>query len=720
MKALLQRIRDTLLATEDTVCLERARLVTEAWREHEHEPPPLRRSHAFAHVLRHMGLDVDSNPLFAGNTSARPRAWMLIPEHGFGSTPQVELENACLRGHLDERIPQDLLDYWVSRSFGGVCGIGHLAVDMHRLVHEGLDALLAETRAHALDGDAEQQVYRRAMALALEAVVDWARRYAEAADAAARSAKDPVVHAAHKRVAAACRRVPAQPARDLFEGLQAMVLVHLATAIEGHGMSISIGLPDRVLAPFIDDAFDPEAATDLVGAFLLKVAANSVFGRGSKTQAITVGGLDHRGEDQCNALTRCFLDACERMRVGDPHVFLRWHKHIDPAVKQQAATMLAAGVSMPLLIHDVPTAQGFVNAGVAPEDAWAYCVIGCNELGIPGRSAESATAVAGTVQYIEWLTHTLLDHPDPDGIADMPALLACLEARMARRTHDMRRRGELRRTQVAASMPTPFTSALMRGCIARGRDMMVGMDYHLPGVYERGLTNAVNALAAIDDVVFTRRELSMAQLVEAMRGDFGDPTVPRRLMAAPKWGNDDPQADRWALALVAMRERVLNAVDAELGGRPHMACHVVRSLHHLDGQRIPASPDGRRAHTPVADSIGAQTGTAHRGPTAVLRSVLKLDAAHNYRGGYNLNLTLPGHKADPTTVRALAEGFFAQGGQELQVACLDPATLRAAREHPERHGELMVRISGFSARFVDIAPTEQDELIARAEAAARR
>ena len=717
MRTLIERIRDDLMATDDSVCLERARLVTEAWRRHEGEPVPVKRAKAFAHVLRHMTLDVRSNPVLAGNTSARPRAWMLVPEHGIGIAPQVLIENAGLESHLDGAVPDELLAFWRDRSFGGVCGIGHLAVDLDLVVHRGLDALIAEARSHDDETDPARRAYREAMAIALQAVIDWAGRYADAAAAAAGDEHDPLLRACHQRVAQACRRVPARPAQDLFEGLQAVALVHLATAIEGHGMSISIGLPDRVLAPFIDDGFDPELATHWCAAFMLKVAANSLFGRGSKTQPITVGGLDHRGRDRCNALTHCFLDACERVRVGDPHLFLRWHERIAPAVKRRAAEMLAAGVSMPLLIHDEPTANGFIGAGVAPEDAWDYCVIGCNELGIAGRAQETSTATSGTIQYLGLLNQTLLDHPDPNAVGTMGMLLACLERTMADHASRARAGWARRRPHVAADVPTPFTSALMRGCIARGQDLLEGMPYHFPSLYERGLTNAANALAAIDQLVMGERSVTMGELVAAMRSDFADGTLRERLLAAPKWGNDDERADRWALELVAMRERVLDAIDARSGHPAHFVCHVVRSLHHVDGRRIAASPDGRRAWAPVAGSIGAQTGTARNGPTAILHSVLKLDAARCYRGGTNLNLTLAKRDATPEAILALVETFFGRGGQELQINCLDAATLRAAQQHPERHGDLVVRFAGFSFRFIDLAPAEQAELIARADAA---
>ena len=708
MKALIQQIRDELMSTEDTVCLQRARLVTEAYQRHENDPAPLKRAKAFAHILHNMDLDVKSNPIFAGNTSSRPRAWMLVPEHGIGAAPQVILENEGLAGLLDGQIPEDIQDYWKDRSFGGLSGIGHLAVDLNRAVHEGLESIIAETRQY-------NDAYRQAMAMSLQAVIHWARRYADAAENAAESEDDPVLREAHRRVAQACKRVPARPARNLFEALQAMTLIHLAIAIEGHGMSVSIGLPDRVLAKFIDHEFDHEFAANLLSAFMLKIAANSLFGRGSKTQAITVGGLDHLGRDQCNPLTMCFLDACDRVRVGDPHLFLRWHKDIDRKIKRRAAEMLADGVSMPLLVHDIPTAQGFINAGVAEEDAWEYCVIGCNELGIPGRSAESATAMGGTVQYLGFLNDTLLNHPDPDSIEDMPQLLSCLEKTMMRRMSNMRKWGTRNRERAAECVPTPFTSALMRNCVRRGQDMLAGMDYRLPGVYERGLANAINALAGIQEAVFQEGSLTMTELLQAMQSNFEDLSVRARLLAAPKWGNNDPRADRWAVELAAMRERVLNTIDEQFGHQPHMVCHVVRSLHHLDGKGIAASPDGRFAWTPVADSIGAQTGAAAAGPTAILNSVIKLNAAENYRGGYNLNLTLSKTNTAGDALIPLIETFFQGGGQELQINCFDAATLKAAQKRPERYSDLIVRVSGFSARFVDLSTTEQGELIQRAE-----
>jgi len=711
--ARLRAVRANLLSAPDAVCLERARLITEAWQRHEHEPPALRRALAFEHLLANMTLDLDTNPYFAGNTSTAPRAWMLVPEHGFHNDGQVIIEHTELAGMLDGQIADDLLDYWTTRSFGGNSGVGHLAVDLDRVVHQGLESILAELVRREGDGSVAQQVYRYAMSISLRAVIGWANRYADAAAQRAGETDDPELAALHRRVAEACRQVPARPARNLFEGLQAIALVHLAIALEGHGMSVSIGLPDRVLAPF---AADPDAV-ECIAAFMLKITANSIFGKASKTQAITIGGADDEGRDCCNALTSAFLEACRVAAVGDPHVFLRWHDSLDPKVAQLAAEMLAEGRSMPLLIGDRPTAEGFIAAGVAPVHAWQYCVIGCNELGIPGLSAESATATFGSTQPLETLHQTLAELPEPDALPGMDALLDAYEARLSDRLMKARENGRRQKQRSAELVPTPFCSALMTGCAERGEDLRTGMVYHLPNLYERGLTNAANALAAIEHLVFEQQRLKLSELLAATGDDFGDGALLRELRRAPKWGNDDARADRWALRLLDIRERVLDRIDAACGDAGHLVCHVVRSLHHLDGRKLGATVDGRRAHQPLCDSLGAETGTAQQGPTAVLNSVLKIDPVKYYKGGTNLNLTL-GPEAGPRLVTALIEGFFGQGGQELQINRLDASILRAAQADPTAHGDLVVRIAGFSARFVDLSAAEQNELIARAEAAA--
>jgi len=716
--ALVREAADRLFAAADTVSLERARLVTEAYRIFDDQPVPLKRALAFRHVLQHMALDLEANPLFAGNTSPALRAWMLIPEYGFGEDVQLRYEHAELAGFLDGRVPPDLLEYWSGRSFGGCAGVGHLAVDLEMVVHHGLRSVLDQLE-RLQDGEPGQRVYREAMAVTLEAVIEWAHRYAAAAERAARAATDPRMAAAHAAVAQACRHVPERPARSLFEGLQAIALVHLAIHIEGHGLSVSIGLPDRVLAPFAEEAeADPEWAAALVAGFLLKISANSLQGRGSKTQAITIGGSGPDGGDRCNPVTRAFLRAYELVPVADPHAFLRWHAGLDRAVRDHAMRMLAEGRSMPLLVNDEPTMRGLMAAGVAPEDAADYCVIGCNELGIPGRLAHSAWSMAGGLNYLGLLNAVLLD-ADPRALGHTDRICERLESRMQREIGAAAERRPRIHQSMAERVPTPFTTALMRGAPARGRDLLLDMPYRCIGWFERGLVDAADALTAMEQLFLDGNGVSLDAIVHSMRQDHHDAGLRQRMLDAPKCGSGDEAPRRWLLWLLETRTRILRETEAELGLAPHTPCHVVRSLHHVDGATIGASPDGRRSGEPVGDSLaGAPHGQAPS-PTSVLEFVSCIDSARHYAGGYNVNLTLPSG-VRPGLLDGLAAAFFARGGQELQVNSLDPARLRAALCDPAAHRDIVVRVAGFSARFVELSPLEQAELIERAERAAAR
>ncbi len=714
MKHLLKRMEDRLFSATDTVCLDRARLVTEAYARYADEPVPILRARVFEHVLRNMRLDLLSNPVFAGNTSSVPRAWMLIPEFGFDEDAQVALEHSELKGFLDGKIPPDIRVFWRDRQFGGHGGIGHMSLDLDLVVNRGLDSIVASLEKRRDDLPPENRVFREAMAVSCRAVIEWAHRYAQAAEEAASQTDDPDVAVCLRRMAAACRHVPAQPARNLFEGLQAMALVHMAGVIEGQGMSMSIGLPDRALARFRSEVEDnPEQSVNLIRAFLLRIASNSFLGRGSKTQAITIGGAAPEG-DACSAVTLAFLDAFDKTPVSDPHLFLRCHEGLEPAVWERGLSMLSAGRSMPLLVNDHQVVPGLLAAGVTAPDAWDYCIVGCNELGIPGRCCQSANSIGmgfNDLNVIDALVRGL-----PDEACNTEYVLDAYE----RRVHDLAEAGltarRARLAQYAAERPFPFCSALCPACAESGQDLLRGMRYpDLYGFYIRGTANAVNVLVVIEHLV-TRGHHRVGDLLAGVQAR--DPKILETIAEAPKWGDDNDEADRLAVALNVCRDRALREVAGKAGLPPFAVCHVVRSLHHLDGRRLGPTLDGREGGAPVGDSIGPVMGTQSNGPTAMLNSVLKLDAAQWFTGIYNLNLTLPaGAQAHPTVIRGLAEAFFHGGGQELQVNVLDANTLRKARVHPERYQGLVVRVAGLNARFVELSAEEQDELIRRAEMA---
>ena len=717
MRELVLDARRNIPSAPDTVCLERARLVTEGARAFAHEPTPIRSARTFDHILSRMTLDLTTNPIFAGNTSSRPRGWMLLPEYSFSVPAQALIENPRLEGFLDgDAVPEELRRFWADRAFGGAAGWGHLAVDNRRLLASGLEDVIAEAEREAHDPDPARAAYRRACSIACRAVIKWAHRYAQAAEHLAEETGDPLRAEALKRIAAACQRVPARPARNLFEALQSLVLVHLAIHIEGHGYSVSPGRLDQLLIPYYHGEHD---AVDLLAAFFLKLTANSLWGSHSKTQPNTVGGSDNHGRDQSNPLTLAALQACELARAPDPALFLRWHRGLPDALKNKAVELLLSGLSFPLLIGDPQTAAGLRAGGIQPDDAANYCVIGCNELGVPARLIWDAVEFSDIAAL-----NSVLEQPDIDTARSVDDLLARMEAFMEHTLAEHIERHQKYTRRMADRVPTPFTTALMHGGPANGVDLLQRLPYPQLNVRSSGFVNLVNALSAIDAVVFQAREATLSGLRAALHDNFlGAQALREKLLAAPKWGRDDDRADRWAVAWAERRRAVLSRLEQREGCPPLMMEMVVRSLHHLEGLQLGATPDGRRAGEALADSIGPSAGTATAPPTAVLNSIRKMDAAACWPGGYNLNLTLP---AGPLTgpavaakIVALIDAFFDNGGQELQINCLNAATLHQAKLHPEAYPDLLVRVAGFNALFAKLSGVEQDELIRRAEAAER-
>lgn len=708
MRQLIQRAKQRLLQAEDTICLERVKAYTAIYRDMADAPIPIKRAHAFRHHLMTMSLDIDSNPIFAGNMSHHLKAWSLHPEYSFDIPAQALVELPHLKGMLDgEAVPSDYHEFWGPIAKGGTGSIGHLTIDQETVLRKGLSSVMEEIRQSPPTKPAENQ-YREAMLISLQAVIDWAERYHQAVLQRIQQTSEAELKICYSRIARALEQVPAKPARNLFEALQALVLVHYAIHLEGHNLSVSPGRLDQVLLPYYEDN---EEAEDLFCAFLLKIAANAIWGSFSKTQAITLGGSDRFGNDQSNSLTLLWLLACDRMRLPDPHIFVRWHRALAPAVKELCFDMLSRGVSMPLLVGDEITRQGLINAGITPEDAANYVIVGCNELGIPGKMLYHSVNFVPLEQLL-----TILQTPAKRAnIEDLDTLFHALELETEQALRNGIRWHESVLREEAEVTPTPFTSALMEGCIEKGCDLLLGMNYPQRVLSQQGITNLINAIAAIDQVVLQNRFTTLEKLAEALQADFvGHETLHRHLRNAPKWGNDAPALQAVAKRWMAMRDRILRRLEYEFHTPRHLNCHVTRSLNYVFGSRMGASPDGRPAGEPLSDSIGAVTGTQQEGPTALLNTICGLQPAQYWDGGYNLNLTLQ-MQPSRELLKHLIEPFFAAEGQELQINALDEATLLDAQQHPDHYPDLLVRVAGFSARFIDLSAEQQAEIIKRAQ-----
>jgi len=710
---LIEQAKLQIRSLPDTVCLERARLLTEAYQLFAHEPVPILRARALNHIMKNMTLDLDTIPVFAGNCSSGPRKWMLRPEDSFNVPGQAIIENPSLKGHLDgDVIPADIRAFWKERS--NIPPSGHLIVNNQKLLSLGLEQVMQDAAAKSNNGKnltPKEQIYYQACMISCQAVMDWSARYAAEARQKAAEERDDLRRNLLLSVAEACEQVPAKPARNMHEALQSLLIMQYALHLEGHGYSINPGRVDKLLLPYYTG---DENTTGLFTAFLVKLYEVSLWGSHSKTQSITLGGCDQQGNDACNPLTGYFLDALITARVPDPNVFLRWHHNMSEEIKQKAMQILMGGQSMPMLIGDVETTAGLIAKGVKPADAWNYAVVGCNELGIDGK----LFFTSALMPELNNLRDTILS-PESKQVKSIEGLIGLAGANLKQvleREIDSMYKGMVTREN---TFPTPLTSALMDHCFENGKDYLLNTEYPHYNLLSVGYTNTVNSLAAIDHVVFKTRQATLDDIARALSDNFeGHDRLRKQLADAPKWGNDDPVADAIATRWLEKRHEVVLDIEKEMDGQVLMEEVVTRSLHHLLGLDIKATPDGRRNAEAISDSVGAQPGFYFEGPTAMLNSVMKMQPAINWPGGYNLNIALPLMRSHDESViqnvLAMTEVFFRNGGQELQINALNEEVLLDAMAHPEKYPNLIVRIAGFNGYFAELSELEQIELLERA------
>jgi formate C-acetyltransferase len=268
---------------------------------------------------------------------------------------------------------------------------------------------------------------------------------------------------------------------------------------------------------------------------------------------------------------------------------------------------------------------------------------------------------------------------------------------------------------------TPLTSCFFEGCVEQGRDMILGTKYNILSCGGIAFANAVDCLAAVRQVVYERREATLDEVARACAADFkGYERLQAKLLAAPKHGNDDPRLEDVIRLVERLRDEPMKAICRDpRDGSKFGNSHVVRSAAVVMGKVTGATPDGRRAGTPVASSVAASAGCERSGPTAVLNSVCSLNAAKSWQCGYQANIRFHGGMvADPSQreqLRAMLNVYFASGGQELQINAVDSSTLRAAQRNPGQYRDLVIRVAGFSEFFVNLTPDMQEEIIARTE-----
>ena len=744
----IEKLKEELFAAKPGTCMERAVIVTNAYKQTGGEPYAIRRAKAVAAVFDNMPLYIRAGELLVGSQSSQLGFHSSYPEYALGNKDWPQEVSSYWQGKCIGDItgklytePMNLLEKEMAACYptGRSTGFGHVIVDYEKVLTKGMGGIIndAKTALEKLDAkESDKAAFLESIIIVGEGFIRWAERYAELAEKTALTAGSER-RAELLEIAQICRNVPKNPAKSFKEAMQSLVFAHLAMHIEQDGWSISLGRFDQYMYPYYKADIDGGKITkEDAWEFLISLWMKFMEAVGSSIlsptfQNLTIGGTKSDGTDAVNELSHLCLDATAATRFTQPPLSLRWHENLSPDMWAHAMELIGQGMGMPALFNEDVIISAFVRNGVSREEAASFGIIGCVEPGIAGKM-QGVTA-GGHLNCAKALELALFDGRSlttgkqisirtGEG-KDIKTYEELLEA--YRKQSQYLSAVNALSANVSGSIQAlyghcPLMSSLLDDCIATGKDMVEGgTRYSFSGVAVFGTSDTCDSVMALKKLVFEDERYSMEEVCQALEADFDGYGEMRAEMQrlSLKFGNDIAEVDELTNTLNEMHADFTLLHPDSRGGI--FTCGVWPVMNHVSsGYNTGALPNGHKKGMPLADGVGACHGADKSGPTALLRSVSKLNNPKHWPAGNTCNIKLPGAVSQNTAViGSLSSAFMKLGGQELQINVVDSATLRAAQQNPEQYEDLVVRVAGFSSYFNVLSTDVQNEIIARTEQA---
>jgi len=717
-------------------------------------PLIVRKARAVALKLAHMPPDLWDGQLIAGSmTLEAPR---IHAEWGFPDyVTDAERDAAAAHGLSIRSV------------------FGHIVPDYPRLLAKGLRGIRADAEAQRpLCQTADEIAFLDAVGVSLDAVMDYAARLADHCDAEAGRHADPARAAELRQMAANLRQAPAGPARTYRQALQAVWLLHMIfhATMDGNAVGrldqyawpllaadLEAGRLDLAAAAELTDCFclkfnerakttdeqrpdarqaegvDPANRTRHTTSSQIGTARDKVDATNHWLQNIIIGGLTPEGRDGTNPLSFLLLNSYERMQMTNPLVTVRVHRETPDALIGRACEVLKAGGGMPAIFNDHALIPALERIGIPTADACDYTNDGCWEVIIPGRTDFRFQRLS-LMLCLEWALNrgrsridgrlAGLDTGDPRTFASFEDVWQAFAAQvdlMVGRTVGRVVEGINERSTIA---PVPLLSALIDGAIPARCDMTAGgARYRTYGMLAEGAAYAIDSLVAIKTVIFEQGQATLAELCAALDANYaGHDLLRRKLLTAPKYGNDDERADSIGQRVIALFTETVGRHAEAYRAHIKFPCGVGTFSWYIGiGEGLGASADGRRAGEPVASNFSPGLGRDADGLPAAILSYSKMQNGNLPAGGpldLRLARRLVGGPEGTQRMAGLIRGFVDAGGAMLTLTVVDAEELRAAQREPEKYTSLRVRMGGWCAYFTMLSHEQQEHHIRRQEARA--
>jgi formate C-acetyltransferase len=754
--------------------LQRSRFFTESFRETDGQPMVLRRARALANLLAKMGIFIRDHERIVGYQTSdingiyhpidqnwRSPKRLVNSEAGktlLDEAGKKELHELCaywegksMSDRHQAAIPESLRRYWTYEGTFLWSQLSELGIpDYERLFQIGLKGRIQEVRDRLTELDEtiptdymEQKEFLEAVIIALEGVIRFARRYAALAEEMARKETDLERKAHLEEISRICARVPENQPRTFLEAVQFFFFIHLVRYLEYSTLGIGIRI-DQLFGPFYEKdlkegRITKEEALDILQLLWIKFnelglvyspLVSSVYGGVASLQAVTIGGTDTKGKDVTNDLTYLVLEAAKSLRLIEPSIVLRLHDKTPDELYSKAVDVIRTGIGYPSLFNDESLIPLFEKWGVPQEDAINYAVTGCVYIEIPGKNVmRRSVGYFVLPKCLWWALHRGVNPEtgeqhgartaDPATFTSWEDLLEAYAEQVQFFMNKIEQLERINLELYEKYCPRPFYSGVVEGCIESGKEsrkwVYPSMIHHFAQVI--GGTNVADSVTAVKKVVFEDKLVTLPELIEIMDKNWvGREDIRQACLNAPKYGNDDDYADSIARIVQRRGEEAMETIKDRYGLSHRGDGSAVSATYGL-AIDTPATPDGRMNGDFFSDStLAPSPGKDRKGPTAVLNSCAKVKTIETYNHLLNQKF-LPKFLEDemkPAFIGYL-KTWKELGIPHIQFNVVGRETLVDAQEYPEKFADLIVRVAGFSAYFVDLSRGLQDHIIARTE-----
>ncbi len=631
---------------------------------------------------------------------------------------------------------------------------GHIIPAFEYLINTGYGRIINEIKEQLqIVTDDEQKIALRSMLICAEAASIYIQRYADYATDLITKTEQPEYLNQLKKIEKALQQIITGKPQSFLEAVQLIWLSHEMLYAENYPASLSFGRLDQYLYPFYkhdmeNGSLTKEEASEIIDALWVKFGI-TLHGY----QNVTIGGLDQNGDYASNDLTLMMLQSSRKTLFDQPLLCLRYHKSMPHEIWEESMALLQTGIGLPAFFIDDFCIASKVRMGQSKEDAIEYGLVGCVEMSCPGKEyAKTECVRVNTAKILELMlfdgksntkgtgaiignssmqasvaheksiqdyTFKVFSNTKVEDIKSFEDILGWYKEELKGQMNFAMNSINRLDSALPKCYPTPFLSILMLDCVKNGKDVTAGgAVYNNTAINLCGLANVVDSLVAIRELVFEQKKYTLQDFKDAMKANFVNyDDMLQDILDCPKFGNDIDSVDFILTDLVNAAYTQIENFPNPRGGLWQMGLYSVED-HVKMGINTGALPDGKLDGEALASAISPVQGKDIIGPTAAINSLLKTDLTVANNGmvlDIKFNPQFLEKKSHQDALRKIIDTYAEQGGGEIQFNVVNRETLLDAQINPEKHKNLVVRVSGFSAFFTSLVPETQNEIIKRTE-----